>query len=120
MMRALSNIPRNVLVATATIIGSLLVFLVLFLTLGAALDNAIADGARLKNESHQVNKNLRQSTDDKKYVIDHKDEYEKLVKSDQLVPHTRRTAVLELQKVATERGLTAFNYNFAAVPANSL
>lgn len=119
-MKGLLTLPRKVLYAVAAIIGSLLLFAVLYPTLGSARDEAINRQARLNAGIGQVNTNIAQVAADSNYVTANKAEYEALVNSDRLIPHTRRTAVIALQEAARARGLTALNYSFTIAPATSL
>lgn len=119
MKRLLITIPRNVLISTIVLLVSALVFGASFHFLGGARDSAIAENARLTTEIQTAESGIIRAKDDYQYVVDHQADYEKLIKSDKLLPHTRRAAVVELQKVASQRGLTTLNYSFSAAAATS-
>jgi hypothetical protein len=120
MKRILSTLPRNVLISAIVLLVSALLFGAAVHFLGGARDGAIAENARLATEIQTADTGIIRAKDDYQYVVDHQAEYEKLIKSDKLLPHTRRAAVVELQDVAAQRGLTTLNYSFSAAGANSL
>jgi hypothetical protein len=119
MKKILANIPRSVVIAISAIVGSAITFALLFFTLGQALTEAIDREAQLTGQIGRAIKDVASASTDNKYVVDHVERYEALLKSDRLVPHTRRTAVAALQKLAQERGITSLNYSFVAAPTTS-
>lgn len=120
MRRFIPDLPRNVTIALATIVTSALLFALLFWTLGAARDEAIAGNARLTSEIQQARNAANQAAQDRDYVLANQAKYEALLKGNSLIPHTRRAAVVELQRVARERGLTMLNYSFQAAAPEAL
>lgn len=119
MKKIIANMPRNVILAIATIVGSVAVFAILYFTLGQALTAAIDREAQLSGQIGRAIKDAATASTDHKYVVDHQVRYEALLKSDRLVPHTRRTAVAALQKIAQERGITSLSYSFVAAAPTS-
>lgn len=120
MKAVLVEIPRTVLIAVGVLIGTAVIYGLLAVYLGGALEEAIARNGRLKSEIQQTQNNIERARDDYAYVDEHKVAYEELLNSDRLIPHTRRAAAIELQRVARLRGITSLNYVFEAAPANSL
>lgn len=117
-MNSLRNMPRKVLISLAVLLLSLVMLGGAFPLLGGASEDAETMGIRLKSEIDSTRKQITQALDDQKYVEEHVEEYESLMKSDRLVPHTRRAAVAELQKIATRNGIT-LDYTFQAAPPTS-
>ncbi len=117
-MNALRNLPRKVLISLAVLVLSLAALAGAFPLLGSASEDADTMGVRLKGEIDTTRRQITQALDDQKYVEGHLQEFEDLMKSDRLVPHTRRAAVAELQKIATRNGVT-LDYTFQAAPATS-
>lgn len=120
MKRLITNLPRNVLIATAGIMFMVGVLAVLYPLLGGARDQAVSDNARLTSELQVTEMGIIRAKEDHQFVVEHQGEYEKLLSGDKLLPHSRRTAVAELQRVAGIRQLTSLNYNFAAAAATSV
>jgi len=92
----------------------LVLFLVLVPTLGSVRDDAETAAIRLQNELSSIQQNLRQSKEDFDFIAANQNRFESLMASDKLIPHTRRTAIRQMQSVAVDAGLTALNYNFQA------
>lgn len=120
MKRLLSEIPRHVLLSVGVIVGAGAIFAVLLFVLGGARDAAVADNARLTSEIQRTQTAIAQAQGDHDYVRTNQAKYEDLLKSDRLVPHSRRAAVVELQRIAQRRGLTSLGYSFSAAASNSL
>jgi hypothetical protein len=118
-MRFLQNVPKKVLVSCGIIVGSLLLFILALLTLGQWQVDAAALQQRLTNEIAQTRKDLAQAQTDRQYLAEHQEQFEALLKGDRLVPHTRRVAILELQRLATANGLASLNYSFRPAGLNS-
>jgi hypothetical protein len=119
MRRLLSLAPRRVLIAAATMAFALVMFAILVPVLGGARDSAVAQGAQLFADITAAQSKLTGLSADEKYVVDHQAEYEALLAGDQLVPHTRRAAVLALTETATVHGLSGLNYSFTTADALS-
>ncbi|MGE0282891.1 MAG: hypothetical protein AB7E79_03720 [Rhodospirillaceae bacterium] len=120
MRRLLTLAPRRVLISAAIIIFVLVMFAVLVPLLGGARDGAVARGEQLTSNITAAQGKLTELSGDQEYVQEHRAEYEALIDSDKLVPHTRRAAVVNLTESATANGLSALSYNFTAAPATSL
>ncbi|MBL8630201.1 MAG: hypothetical protein JNM81_11260 [Rhodospirillaceae bacterium] len=112
---SIPNLPPPVMISASTIAGSLLLFLILYFTLGAAAESAQQQVTRLKADLGSTQGKLKQSKTDYEFVLANQDRFTALMSSDKLIPHTRRTAIRQLQALALETGLTAMNYNFQAV-----
>lgn len=108
------DLPRKVMVAVSVLAGSLVSFGLLTEFLGGALDAAIAENARLKKAVDQATKDIKTVTSDHQFVIENTEYFEKLIKGDRLVPHTRRDAFKQLQSMAQEHGLTQLTADFGA------
>lgn len=119
MKRILIDVPRSVVTSVATLMLVGVAFALLYFTLGSATTAAIELNARLLSNIQQANGQIGQTSADIKYVGENIEQYEMLLNSDRLVPHTRRVAVLELQRLAQQRGLTTLNYKFSAAAAGS-
>lgn len=119
MNRIIANTPRNVLISLAVIFGAFVVFGAAFVLIGGGLERAIAQNAQLRADIEQGQTGILRARDDYDYVQANLEKYEALIKSDRLVPHTRRAAVVELQRLAQQRGLTTMNFTFDAVAADA-
>jgi hypothetical protein len=116
----LPDMPRKAAIGFGLVGTSLVLFVALFFTLGTWRDNAIQENADLKNNLAKSKANLEQSQTDVKFVSENRESYERLLQSDQLVPHTRLTAVRRMQEVAQIHGLTQLNYDFNTAADTSL
>ncbi len=114
MKAMLEDIPRLVLISVSTIVGALVLFGILLPTLGAARDAAIVRTASLSQQITTTNGTQTQLAADVQFVLDNQAAFDELIQSDRLIPHTRRTAIAELQRLAVARGLTNLNYSFQA------
>ncbi len=120
MIRLLTTLPRPVLISSTVIVTVGVLFAILVPLLGGARDDAFGENARLTGEIQRANVSINQARTDITYIKDNQEKYEALLKSDRLVPHTRRTAVVELQNAARATGLTSFTYSIGKVSSNSL
>jgi hypothetical protein len=120
MRRIIADIPRIVLVSIGVILVSLGALAALVPLLGGALDAAVVDNARLKTAVEKTTRDIAQAKTDQVYVKENLAAFETLIKSDKLIPHTRRAAVLEFNNVGRQRGLTALSYNFDMAKGNSV
>lgn len=120
MKRIFGDIPRTVIVSVGVLACSGLLFLALNFTLIAVLRGAIEENTRLTQSIEQAKNRTSTAQADIKYVGANQAKYEELLKSDRLVPHTRRVAVLELQRVARAHGFTQLTYQFSDVGQNSV
>jgi hypothetical protein len=119
MKRLLSIIPRKVLMSLGAIVGLLAALSVLVPVLGGARDEAISRNIILGDGISGTRTQIAQARADQEYVVANQAQYEALLKSDRLIPHTRRTALVELQRIARQRGLTDFGYNFTSAASDS-
>lgn len=117
MRRFIPDLPRNVAIALVTLVVTLLLFGTSFVVLGGARDEAIVQNGSLTRDISQTRASIIQVTQDREYVLANQAQYEALLKSDRLIPHTRRAAVVELQRVAQIRGVTRLDYGFAGIAA---
>ena len=108
------DLPKKVAISGAVLGGSLVLFLVLYLTLGSARDGAVIENEQLKAEVARLRTALNQSQADYEFVVNGKERYEALIAGTKLVPHARRAAVRQLQSLASTFGLSTLNYNFKA------
>ncbi|MDX2144086.1 MAG: hypothetical protein SFV19_12075 [Rhodospirillaceae bacterium] len=115
----LPTLPKKVNVSLAVIGAALLLFVLLLPTLGAATSETENAVRRLTSDMSQTRGNLKQSKEDYDFVVANKDRFETLMKSDKLIPHTRRAAIRQMQAHAFEFGLTTLNYNFQAAGAQT-
>lgn len=109
------DLPRKVLVAVAVLAGSLVLFGILAEFLGGALSASVAENTRLKRSVDQATKDTLTANADYQFVTENAEYFERLIKGDRLVPHTRRDAFKQLQSMALEHGLTSLAADFAAV-----
>jgi hypothetical protein len=119
MRRLLTLAPKNVLISAAIAIFALLMFAALIPVLGGARDAAITRGEQLTSSVAGAQSKLAGLGVDHQYVLDHREEYETLLASDKLVPHTRRAALVTLQETATVHGITGLTWTFTAASATS-
>ncbi len=112
MKNILVDIPRTVLISSAAIVVSIVLYGILSLTLSTARDSAIVEHSSLTQQISNAEISLTQSFEDQRYVLENQARFEELMQSDRLVPHTRRAAIEELSRLANERGLTNLNYTF--------
>jgi len=120
MMRILTALPKNVMISLAVIAGALVILALAIPFLGGGRDDTFAENARLQGEISRINAAITQSKSDQLYVAENLAKFEELIKSDRLVPHTRRAAVIDLEEKARSNGLTGLNYSIGAVATNSL
>jgi hypothetical protein len=121
LRRVLAGIPRPALLGISVIIVTGTLFVLSFFLLGGARDNALAEGRRLQGQIDGTIKAISQSKQDQEYVEKHSARYDELMKSDKLVPHTRRAALAALSDAAAPHGLQdSLSYTFSAASASSL
>lgn len=109
----LPELPRHVAISVAVLAASAIIFAISLSLLGGGLDNAVAENRRLKSSIDQATRDTATVSTDVKFVTENTDYFEKLMKGDRLLPHTRRDALRQLQSLAQEHGLTAMNAEFA-------
>jgi hypothetical protein len=110
----LPDLPKPVLISVLVMAGSLFLLAFLWFTLGDATDTAEQDVIRMRGEMSSTQAKVKQSREDYEFVTKNQQRFEALMASDKLIPHTRRTAIRQLQALAVEFGLTSLNYNFQA------
>jgi hypothetical protein len=115
----LPNLPKPVMISLIVMGGCIVLFVILQLTLNAALGEAVNDVTRLKAELSKIQVALKQSKEDIEFINKNQDRFNALMESQKLIPHTRRTAVRQMQDLASEFGITSLNYNFQAAGAQS-
>ena len=115
MIKLVADIPRTVLMSLGILAGSLVIYILLVSTLGSALDSAISQHDSLNRQISNARGSLSQSEEDQRFILDNQEYFEELMNSDRLIPHTRRAAITELQRAATDNGLSNLTYSFQAV-----
>lgn len=119
--RILESIPRQALQGICVLLGTGVLFILSAIFLGGARDDALMEGRRINDEITRITKSITQATQDVEYVEQNKDRYETLMKSDKLVPHTRRAALTAMREAAAPHGLeNSLNFTFSAANASSL
>jgi hypothetical protein len=118
MKRLIVDLPRPVAIALATIVAAIAVLAILFPVLGGARDNALTENRRLTTDIGSTTTALNQSQDDQDFVRANQAHFEELVKSDRLIPHTRRAAIVALGEVARIHGVN-LTYAFNAAESQS-
>ncbi|MBX7197993.1 MAG: hypothetical protein K1X51_01295 [Rhodospirillaceae bacterium] len=108
------DLPRKVMISLAVLVSSAVLFVILLEVLGGTLDGAVTESARLKRSIDQATRDAASANADYKFVTENTEQFEKLMKGDRLVPHTRRDALKQLQSLAQEHGLTEMTAEFAA------
>lgn len=111
------DLPRKVLISAAALVGSGIAFALLLQFLGGALDGALTENARLKRSIDQATRDTQTVDSDYQFVTENTEYFEKLVKGDRLIPHTRRDALKQLQNLAQEHGVTAMTAEFSIATA---
>jgi len=119
MMRVLQNIPRHVLISIAVLATTLVLLAILLPVLGGALDDAFAENRRIQEAIGKTKNDFTRIDADARFVQENQQKFEDLLQNGRLIPHTRRAAVVVLNDLAKEHGLTAMEYSFAAVSAGS-
>ncbi len=119
MKRLLTLIPRNVLLSIFVLLGCGVSFIILLFTLSSARDEAVIANLRLNAQLQETVAATSTAEADIAYVAENSPTYERLLKSDRLIPHTRRTAIVRLQEVARAHGLSAVQWTFNAVADNA-
>ncbi len=114
MKRVFLDLPFPVRVAVITFAAVAVLLAILVPVLGGARDRAFAENRRLTGEIGSTTASIKGAAADYEYATDNMAQFEALLESDRLIPHTRRAAVLQLQQTARAHGLTGLNYNFAA------
>lgn len=110
----LPDLPRKVVTSIGVLAASAILFVILLQVLGGTLDNAVAENARIKRSIDQATRDVATVSTDYKFVTENTEYFEKLMKGDRLIPHTRRDALKQLQSLAQEHGLTAMTADFSA------
>lgn len=113
------DLPKRVAISAGVITGFAVLYVLLYFTLGAARDDAVAANQRLKSELRATEQNLQQSATDRAFVVDNTARYDVLMAGTKMIPHARRAAVVQLQQLARATGLTTLNYNFQSTGAQS-
>lgn len=113
----LPDLPRKVTASLAVLAGAGVTFLLLLQFLVGALDAAVAENTRLKGAIDQATRDTLTVNTDYQFVTENTEYFEKLIKGDRLIPHTRRDALRQLQSLAQEHGLTQMTADFSAAPA---
>ncbi len=113
----LPDLPRKVMVSLAVIAGSAITFGLLLQFLAGARDAAIAENTRLKGAIDRATRDTLTVNTDYQFVSENTEYFEKLVKGDRLIPHTRRDALKQLQSLAQEHGLTQMTADFSTTAA---
>ena len=113
------DLPKPVNIAIAVIGGSLMLFIILLFTLGSVAEDTITVVSRLRNEVAQIQKNEKTAKEDYDFIVANRERFDRLMQSDKLIPHTRRTAVRQLQAHALEFGMSDLTFNFQAVGAQT-
>lgn len=106
------DLPRKVLIAVSVLAASGILYGILLSVLGGALGAAVAENQRIKRAIEQATRDVATINTDFAFVTENSEYFEKLIKSDRLVPHTRRDALRQLQSLAQEHGLTALTADF--------
>ena len=119
MMRFLTSLPKKVLISVGVIAAALVIFAIALPLLGGGLDDAEVANTRLQAEIGRVTKAVAQAKVDQLYVSENIERYETLLRSDRLIPHTRRVAILDLENKGRLNGLTAMNYSIGALPGSA-
>jgi len=119
MIRLFSNFPRAVLISLAVGIAAIAIIAITVPVLGGARDEAYAQNGRLNGDIARVRKGTTDTQADIDYVQQNGAQYEALLQSDRLVPHTRRAAIVELENSARNNGLTAMTYTIGAAAAST-
>ncbi|MBY0511323.1 MAG: hypothetical protein K2P94_14365 [Rhodospirillaceae bacterium] len=95
-------------------------FAILVPVLGGARDDAQNETRKLTTDIGATTQAVSTAKADHDYVVTNLEKFEALIKSDRLIPHTRRAAVTALGEASTAHGIT-LNYNFgAAIGANTV
>ncbi len=119
--RIIESIPRPAFMGIVTLLVTGVLFALSVVFLGGARDDAFAEGVRLNNEISTITRSITQTKQDVDFVAENKDRYEALMKSDKLIPHTRRAALGALRDAAMPHGLeNALTFTFSAANANAL
>lgn len=119
--RIIENIPRTAFRGIVALAVTAVLFTLSVVLLGGARDDALLEGRGLNDEITTITKSITQVRQDIEYVEKNKDRYEALMKSDRLIPHTRRAALAALRDAAMPHGLeNSLNFTFGAVSAASL
>ncbi|MCC6914375.1 MAG: hypothetical protein IT566_11790 [Rhodospirillaceae bacterium] len=119
--RIIESIPRQAFLGICVLLGTAVLFVLSMVFLGGARDDALIEGRRINDEISTITKSITQKRVDREYVEQNTERYEALMKSDKLVPHTRRAALTAMREAATPHGLeNSLNFTFSAANASSL
>jgi hypothetical protein len=115
LRRVIDAIPRPAFLGIVVLFVTAALFAMSFFMLGGARDSAVAEGKRLQNEITKITSAITRSRNDQEYLDVHLARYEELIKSDKLIPHTRRAALTALRAAAEPHGLAdSLNFTFTA------
>lgn len=119
--RVIESMPRPAFIGITVLLVTAFASVLSVFFLGGARDDAVAEGIRLDNDISTITKSITQTKLDLEFVEKNKDRYEALLKSDKLIPHTRRAAIAALRDAAIPLGLeNSLNFGFSAAGADSL
>lgn len=105
LRRIIDSMPRPAFLGIVTLAATGVLFAVSVLLLGGARDDALAAGTLMQNEITTITTSITRSRQDQEYVNANVARYEELLKSDKLIPHTRRAALTALRDAAAPHGL---------------
>lgn len=122
LRRIIDGMPRTAFLGIAVLFVTGVLFTLSVLLLGGARDDALAEGVRLQSEITTITTSITRSRQDQEYLADNGARYEELLKSDKLIPHTRRAALAALRDAAAPHGLEdslSFTFTSAAGSATA-
>jgi hypothetical protein len=115
LRRIFESIPRPAFLGIVALVVTGVLFALSVLLLGGARDDAQARGRQLNNDISTITNAITQAKIDREYVEKNSARYEELIKSDKLIPHTRRAALSALRDAAKPHGLEdALSFTFSA------
>jgi len=114
-MTRLLALPRSVLIATGVLAVMLVGLLLTYFFLASHVAELKAENESLQRQLSSARSSIETFATDREFVLTRSADYERILDSDLLIPHTRRTALRTIQEYALAVGLTELDYEFDAV-----
>lgn len=115
----LPDLPMPVLISLGVIIVFLGLFAGLYGYVHGQLEQTRTNEQQLTADLNSTRGAIDQARVDYDFVNENATRYEKVLESDEIIPHTRRAAIRQLQQTALDAGLTGLTYGFKPAEAGA-
>ena len=111
----LPKLPRSVQVALSILVVALIGFILTQLFLVSRVEALRAENQSLNSQLRQIRADSQRLRTDSEFVQTELERYERVLSSDLLIPHTRRSVLRVIEEYALSSGLTQLDYEFTSV-----